>query len=90
MSRLDGPTSRIQTDRGSRSYQYITITISILLLVMATILTIDPNKTSIRTADKVSSGVALPWCTHHATPVVFQQTRVPNSLPMGANYIDYI
>ena len=22
-------------------------------------------------------------------PVVFQQTRVPNSLPMGANYVDY-
>ena len=28
-------------------------------------------------------------CTYHARPVVFQQTRVPNSLPMGANYVDY-
>ena len=26
---------------------------------------------------------------HHARPVVFQQTRVPNSLPMGANSVDY-
>ena len=28
-------------------------------------------------------------CTHHAKPVVFQQTWVPNSLLMGANYVDY-
>ena len=26
---------------------------------------------------------------HHARPVVFQQTQVPNSLPMGANSVDY-
>ena len=28
-------------------------------------------------------------CAYHQWPVVFQQTRVPNSLPMGANYVDY-
>ena len=28
-------------------------------------------------------------CAYHQWPVVFQQTRVPNSLPMGANYADY-
>ena len=26
---------------------------------------------------------------HHARPVVFQQTQVPKSLLMGANYVDY-
>ena len=28
-------------------------------------------------------------CAYHQWPVAFQQTRVPNSLPMGANYVDY-
>ena len=28
-------------------------------------------------------------CAYHAWPVAFQQTRVPNSLPMGVNYVDY-
>ena len=35
--------------------------------------------------------VLLCYCgvCHHARPVVFQQTQVPDSLPMGANYVDY-
>ena len=28
-------------------------------------------------------------CAYHQWPVVFQQTRVPNSLLMGVNYVDY-
>ena len=28
-------------------------------------------------------------CAYHQWPVVFQQTQVPKSLPMGVNYVDY-
>ena len=41
------------------------------------------------TGGRINSVVALPCVCHHARPVVFQQTRVPNSLLMGANSVDY-
>ena len=33
--------------------------------------------------------VALPDVYQPFKPAILQQTRVPNSLPMGVNYVDY-
>ena len=43
---------------------------------------------------QVQISVGPPCCVtvvyaYYQWPVVFQQTRIPNSLPMGANYVDY-